>query len=371
MLVLIPKELEAQIVDVCANASIAKLRGITNLLQSYADSRHVVVALPSICRILEACPRLSEEHRGVAKKMRQKYSEFSELKNILPVYAELSFVGVSPIRVAEVWRLPMDWIANHGLSEALLICEDLYDCELSHEAARDFLDLSSLTKLSLALDHTPGGGGNTHRVLKSKAVDGQRVSVCVVDSDRSNPSMGAALGNTASLCQQVTGAGLYELQISSGRELENHIPIRLVDKVRALWNGVTPSEAYATFGQQCPGLMMFTDLKSGVKMRDVDYMTGTERTFWDGAVPDLPHCAIRCCPSPCAAPKSGDCRQTIVPPMGRTLLKDVNEHLKNGPTRYVPKRYRDYLPSPNDTFWTDLGAIVAAYGISTKVASTM
>jgi hypothetical protein len=371
MLILVPKELEAQISDICENASIAKLRGITNLLQAYADSRHIVVAPPAICRIFEECPRLSEEHRGVAKKMRQRYPELAQLKNVLPMYAEVALVTAPPTRVAKVWTLPLDWIATHGLSEAHLICEDLYDCEISYEAARDFLDLSNLSRINLTLDHTPGGGGNTHRVFKVKAIDSQRVSVCVVDSDRGDPSPNAPLGNTANLCLQVTGTGIYELQISEGRELENHIPIRLIDKVRPLWNGTIPSASYVNYCQNCPAIMLFADLKSGIKRRDIDHMTGTEQIYWDAKASNLPNCAVRCCPSPCPAANPGDCKQVIIPPLGRTLLKDVGEHLKSEVARYLPNRHRSYLPSPNDAFWTSLGGLVAAYGASVKVASTI
>jgi len=371
MLILIDKSLELQLANICASAPLARLRGVTNLIQAHADSRHIVVAPPSICRIFEACPRLSEEHRAIARKIRLRFSELAELKNILSLHAEFCIDGHAPVFQLGVWKIPLEWVATHGMSETHLICEDLYDCEISHEAARDYLNANDLTRLTLTLDHTAGGGGNTHRVLRQKAIDSQRVSVCVVDSDRADPSDASPLGPTAANCAQVSDPGLYELFISTGRELENHLPVRLVDKVRALWHGVTPSQAFRKFEEHCAGLMLFADLKKGTKKRDIEEMTGTAREFWEGAYAALPHCAAQCCAPACTADKAGDCKQVVMQSMGRTLLKDARDQLFSDGAQFSPKRYRDYLPSPNDALWIEMGGRVAAYGASVKVAATM
>ena len=366
MLILIDKGLEDQIVNLCTNGALSRLRGITNLVQSHANGQHIVVAPPSICRVLETCPRLSEEHRTTATKMRARFSELAELKNILAIYGELTFTSDSPSFQNGVWAIPVDWIAQHGIEATNLICEDLYDCALSEQAAQDFLNDSDLSKLKLALDHINGGGNNTHRVLTDRALTRQKVSLCVVDSDRAEPSNAAPFGTTAQNCKQVAGAGLYELVCTQGRELENHIPSRLVDRLRPLWQGNVPSTTYVNLERDVPGVSLYADLKSGLKKYDLRVMTGQQIHFWTVAATALTHCNHQCCGEQCAARDSGDCRCAIVDPLGRTLLRDAKDFLTHIDNQNI-KRHQKYLPSPNDSFWRSMGRTVAAYGIGVKI----
>lgn len=370
MLILIDKGFEDLIVDLCANATLPRLRGLTNLVQSHANGQHIVVAPPVICRVLETCPRLSEEHRTTAAKMRARFSELAGLKNILAVYGELTFAPGSPSFQNGVWAIPVDWIAQHGIEATNLICEDLYDCALTEQAAQDFLNNSDLFKLKLTLDHINGGGNNTHRVLTDRALRRQKVSLCVVDSDRAEPSNAAQFGITAQNCQAVLGAGLYELVCTQGRELENHIPSRLVDRLRPLWQGHVPSTTYVNLERDAPGVSLYADLKSGMKKYDLRGMTGQQMQFWTVAATALTHCNHQCCGAQCTAQNSGGCRCTIVDPLGRTLLRDAKDFLTNIDNQDI-KRHQRYLPSPNDSFWKSMGQTVAAYGIGVKIPRGM
>lgn len=363
MLVLVDRVLEGHIENLCAQAPIIALRGITRLLQAHAEGCHVVVIPQSICRILEGCARLSEEHRVMAKKIRAKFPELAELRNVLNVHAVVTADGVVPTRNGSVWNLPLPWIAEHGLRETSLVCEDLYDCEVSQEAARDYLNFSSLPTLMLRFDQTPGGGGNTHRVLKKEAIDSQRVCICVVDSDRDEPSGTGPYGDTATNCLRVTDPGFYQIYISEGRELENHLPAKLVDHIRPTWEGKKPSERYAELTQRCQYVMLFADLKSGIKRKDIDYMTGNSHVYWNATIVRLGQ-AIKCCGAGCGAGKPGDCGHSVVAPLGRKLLSDARDYLHVGRTN--PKRYKSYLPSQNDSFWREMGKLVASYGIALK-----
>lgn len=355
--------------SLCDRAPVAKLRAVTNLLQAHADRSHIVVAPPSVCRIWEECDRLSEEQRGVAKKIRARYSELSALKSILPIYAKVIAAEGSPSLIDGVWSIPFPWIANYDLSMAHLICEDMYDCNLGVEAARDYLFSKNLSRLNLSIEKVPGGGGNTSRLLFDKAIERQRISLCVVDSDRDEPSPSAVIGETAKKCLEVAGAGLYEVCITPGRELENHIPIRLVDQVRALWQGKRPSQTYVDFAVISDSIPLFADYKAGMKQKTVELMGGDSKEHWSTLLPSLKPAGEECCTPVCTATCVGDCRQSLVHPFGRTLLRDVTEYLNE--KVHLPNRSREYLPSPNDTFWLYLGGLVAAFGVSTRVTPSI
>lgn len=363
MLILLEKNLLSEIESLCGNGATNRLRCLTNLLQSHADGRHIAVIHPSICRILEDCNRLSEEQRAIAKKIRIKYPELAVLSNILRTYARLCATGTEPELNSNVWEIPFDWLAANNLNEVNLVCEDLYDCDICKEAAADFLNSNGLNSLRLKLDPTPGGGGNTHRVLERKAITEQRISICVVDSDKTSPGDVIKPASTAGKCMTVSGPGIFELLISDGREIENHIPSRLLDKVHANWEGNIPSNSCIILNQRHPGITLFCDLKSGIRKWDIDSMSGTNRIFWEAAQQAL-GIAQACCTTECNKKNSGDCATTILQPIGRSLLRLAGEHLRA--TSNNPKRHTEYLPSPNDSFWKAMGSAVASYCIAPK-----
>ena len=368
MLVVVPKPLEGEIEQLCTNGPLPALRGITNLLQAHADGRHIVVAPPSLCRFWEACGRLSEEQRAIATKIRLRYSELAALQQILALHAQIALDGATPTFTDPVWTIPLSWIAANDLSETHLVCEDLYDCTISHEAARDYLAFSSLSKLQLRLDHTAGGGGNTHRVLRREALISQKICVCVVDSDRDEPSTTATLGPTAQNCLQVLGQGVYEVLMTKGRELENHLPSRLVDKIRPLWRGQVPSAAYTQLENAYQGITLYADLKAGLKRKNVEGLGGLSRTYWEGAMVALGQVVV-CCAGACGAAHAGGCQHTVLEPLNTRLLRDAGEYLETN--AHDLKRHRGYLPSPNEAFWKEMGKVVAAYGVSVKVSPTI
>jgi hypothetical protein len=242
----------------------------------------------------------------------------------------------------------------------------LYDCEITKHAAQDYLDGAALNALKLALDPQPGGGANTERVLEKRAIQLQKICICVVDSDRDEPSPLAPLGGTAQKCTALTGQGIYEIAISPGRELENHLPSNLINKVRDQWNGKSTQTQYTNITTADQRAIFFLDLKKGLKLKDIDDMTGAAKAFWDAFYKKLNNSAT-CCTGKCAANIAGDCKHTIVAPLGRTLLRDACAYLENNNF----KRQKNYLPSPNDAFWRDIGEKVASYGVATKVQSNI
>jgi hypothetical protein len=368
MLLSIKDNLEQTIQEICSTGTLEELRALTKLLNSHLDGAHLVLIPPSICRIIEECNRLSEEQLSAARKIRIKYHELAQLKNILTTYAEVTDNGIEPtLKENHIWQIPLKWIAEKGLSKTHLICEDLYDCELCSEAAKDYLNINSLNRLNVSLDPTPGGGGNTHRIFEMEAIKQKKISLCIVDSDRCSPSIDAPLGETASKCKGVSGHGIYELIVSEGREFENHLPVKLIDKVRNIWQGNLPSAKFAELELRHQHCWLFIDFKSGLRRRDIDKMPQDERAYWSA------YCAIAsykdgCCPAQnCPAGLDETCKHVVIEPLGRSLLKDAVNYLNHASRQGSPKRYKEYLPSPNDAFWRNLGGKVAAYGISIKV----
>ncbi|MBH1987237.1 MAG: hypothetical protein I8H76_07940 [Burkholderiales bacterium] len=166
----------------------------------------------------------------------------------------------------------------------------------------------------------------------------------------------------------VSGTGLYELMISDGREFENHLPLRLIDKLRPSWHADRPSVTQAKFSALHPCFELFADLKVGLRRREAESMSGECKSYWEACADAFPHSNNKCCLTGCSVTKKEDaCKQVIFEPLGRTLLKDAVAYLTDDKRISSPKRSTEYLPSPNDAFWKVLGQKVAAYGIGIKI----
>ena len=325
------------------------------LLGNYSDGHHVVLVEPSMCRSIEGNDTFSAEQKAAARRIRNRFADFGGLTSVVTQYATVVSEGINPHRVETGWEVPLRWIAIHPLSKSTIIGEDLNDTGLLLAAAEDFLELKGLRGFNVRATQAPGGGRNTHRVLERIAIAEQQPSVCVVDSDRACPM--SPPGSTALPCTEVVGEGLFSVQLTLGRTIENALPWRLIDLVRQV-EGPIASSALSALERQHPRLPAFLNMKRGLTGFDIAKLpSGDAKSFWIAAAeavagpPD-------CCEIPCDALESPLCRYKIHCGFGNALLGDVTKWLNDNS---VPARVRRYLPSPNSEEWLSIGRLVSNY----------
>jgi len=328
----------------------------SRLLSNHADGHHVVLMDPKSCRAIEEDPGFSADDKATARNIRNRYADYGALPDLLASHVRVFGSGGAPAKNGSVWDVPLRWISQNPLREALLHGEDLYDIAVFEAAAEDFLAEHRLHSFRVRAQAQPGGGGNTHRVLAQNAVVRQLISVCVVDSDRLSPSSG--IGATAVPCLAVTGPGLYQVEVTDGRSLENSLPWRLIDIVKPT-KVPLPSKELAVFQAAVPDAPRFLNFKKGINGYDMSRLTGGDAAYWAGAAAKISG-ASSCCNPTCQAKDQPTCGYKPWSGFGGSLLGEAGQWLADSKG---PKRYLRYLPSPNDQDWRRIGAIVGAFSI--------
>ena len=338
---------------------------LTRLLNASMDGLHVIVFCPQLCLAIENDAGFADRERAAAKKIRQKHTELGRLNEKVTVFGRLNDVPseVGPVRSGNVWTIPLRWLAVRSLDEVQFVAEDLNDINVLVSAAHDSLNKRRFFKFAIRLEPVAGGGANTSRSFQMKAIERQKITICLVDSDKASPS--APIGNTASKCAQVSGSGLYELRVTDGRTIENVLPWRLIDAVRAN-HAPRPSLALSRIEAAAPQSTRYANLKYGESWYSVSRITRPECSqFWASVrlavgLPALPPC----CGAICPAVAQQNCHEVVVPGFGGSLLKDAQTWLELNCGDSM--RHRCYAESADAREWDSVGQWVADYCLGTR-----
>ena len=357
------------VVEPAASAAVTNALGspyariaLSRALQAYLDGLHVLVLPPSLCQVIESDTAFSADERAASKKIRQKYAEHGGLAKQVAVFGRLidSATQLAPVRVGLSWDIPLRWLAGQPLYETQLVAEDLNDVGVLTGAAEDSLNHRRLFAFRVRLAGVAGGGGNSHRVLNQKAIAEQRITIGFTDSDKECPA--APVGPTAAKCQAVGGPGLYDLRLTRGRSLENTLPWRLLDRIRATCNPL-PSVALAQLDAVVPDAPRFANLKRGVFGHDIHRLGQAPCAgYWSSTRvalgrPQVPHC----CAVGCKADAVGSCSENFVSGYGSSTVADAATWLVSSTGN--TSRHRDYFSEPDAAEWRELGQWVAEYGL--------
>lgn len=333
------------------------VRAFSRLLGSVVDGMHVVLIDPGTARVIEQLPDFSTVDKAAAKYIRNRYADYGSLPSKLSRYARVVGEGDTPQREGMTWVIPLRWIAETSLSQTRCIGEDLNDTMTLAAAAEDYLEQTGLRAFRANPHPVHGGGGRTPDVFRHEAIEARHICVCVGDSDRTYP--GGPTGPVADSCASVTGDGIYELALTSGRSIENSLPWRLVDLVRPS-EAQRPSARMVVLNDVDPGCPQFLELKVGLKGFHVR-TPGPSSRYWLGIAAAV-GASANCCPGSCAAESSSVCQHWILRGYGSGLLADAAEWL-TARTGHR-KRYASYLPSPNGSDWQRLGALLGEYSLA-------
>lgn len=327
------------------------------LFNTYSDGHHVVLMEPVVCRAVEAGSTFSLEQKAAAKRIRNRFADYGGLPTLISEYATVVLEGVHPIKGPSGWQVPIQWIAQNPLSRSVVVGEDLHDTGVLVAAAEDYLETNGLRAFCIQATQTAGGGGNTHRVLERVAVTDQQVCLCVVDSDRHCPL--SPPGPTALPCTEVKGEGLFAVALTIGRAMENALPWRLIDQVRAA-RAPAPSAELSTLEKKHPRTSTFLNMKRGMCGFDIAKLPSEQaKTYWSSASAAVLG-TLTCCSEPCGVVESPLCRYKFHEGYGGSLLGDVATWMHS---KSAAVRTKLYLPSPNNDEWTELGKRVSNFGL--------
>lgn len=216
-------DIQPSVLDVAP--STQWVAGLESLALASSTGRHLVTAPRRTSTALSGHPALSSNSRSVFGGLAGRASDLQSLAARFARKVQVVGSESAPTYVGGVWRVPCESLADgECLPTTVLLTEDVIDAAFYQLLAHAFRVQSGLAPQNMSLVLQNGNGDRTHEALSGYVRLDGAIVVCVVDSDRTNPT--AALGATARKCVDVATGDKwrYEVIVLGCHEVENLLP---------------------------------------------------------------------------------------------------------------------------------------------------
>lgn len=217
---------------------------------------------------------MGPRERNLYKGLSDRYSTIAGMTDRVRIrvrvtrdlLAEIVTVG----GITEI-KIPLLFFSSTVATQpAILLCENLDDCNLIHEMVRMYARAKKMEGVGTNLERRLGGGSTTADVADGILAEGKRLLLTVVDSDRETPD--GALGATAKSAQSVFNnrkLATSELLIVGGRDLENLLPDQFYQREFDNDPDHSGSAAFITAlaGAGCSAARLHIDVKAGLSLK--------------------------------------------------------------------------------------------------------
>lgn len=343
---------------------------IGNLLLAHHAGKHVVyVGKEAITRLDSLKETWSPQARGALQSIRGRHAEFLGLRDRLKWILR---VGIGPDfsckTVSEDGKTSIYVSLHHfhdpvrALSGTVLLAEHLDDTTL-YRLFGEFFITERGWKWNLCFDERLGGGSSTAPVFQ-KLVDEEKVTLAIVDSDRTYPQ--GALGGTAYAASKVQCSALQWLHIIHVRAAENLLPSSIYEQAFHDTPKLgQPLRDLQALEQQTTQHIWrdHAEFKEGITLFDIATFPKDDASFWRSAAKSLQRHA---CTNPDQALSCGwdkKNRRCFVTP----ALSDKALHLAvSWMQRQDRRRVAKLIRLREDPRLLDLCETIVAWGIAER-----
>jgi hypothetical protein len=212
------------------SATAQDLEALGYLALGAAEGSHRITGERRVLKALAQLPSLDLRTRGAFARAAGRTAEEGQMHSKLHTFGQVVVnAQTSPSSAISgaqrVITFPLRWFDSSAKIQATtLLAENLSDVEVLLKIGEAGTILANIGYLPLAACRDNGGGSTIRKVLDQHAM-GERICLCVVDSDKASPE--SAVGGTARSVEPYKDASIYPLiEVSelSGRELENALP---------------------------------------------------------------------------------------------------------------------------------------------------
>ncbi len=262
--------------------------GLINLAVAAREGHHFLIAPRALAETLSQQAALGLRERTLYKTLNDRYSTLAGMANQVSIRVrvtrDLVAERVARGAIVEI-TLPLSFFSSTtAIQPAILLCENLDDCELIYEFVRAFAHAERLGAIKTSLEMRSGGGSTTANVAGAVLSAGKRMLVAVVDSDRESP--GGALGGTASNTRREFnhwGLATGELIILNGRDLENLLPDEFYQNEfgQDADHGNSVAFLTALADSNCGTARLHIDIKKGLILKDILVRANPPQDFHD------------------------------------------------------------------------------------------
>lgn len=259
---------------------------INNLAASAAEGNHFVVGSAETLRQLASLNNLTVKAKAYlrfAANWRHQYAaSLATASRRVRVVADPYPVVLSPQDVS--WVVPLSVFKSMSLAtRAILLAENLTDCDLYIRAARHYQIVSKLDGFSVVADPEGGGGSTMSSRYRRLCCDKDKISICIADSDRYGPHP-APIKHEAQTCESLANGAnwLTFCVITNSRELENALPEPFYDHALSYQIQERWQDAKSLLKDADPDAARFCDIKNGVSAKWIlqQPLGSSWRNFW-------------------------------------------------------------------------------------------
>lgn len=356
--------------------------GLSSILHAAQRGDHFVLGSRSVLDAIAKAPALAQWEKRMAATLAQKFTVLSGLSKkfssrIVIVNSEGPAIERDP---PFAWKIQLREIGRTGLGRAVLVAEDIVDCQLMCYAGRHYLfQIEANGNVEIRLDgRMAGGKGNAFRQFRSLLETARDLCLCITDSDRIAPdSKQTGSGrHLKKLPQRFEASAVAKYEELPVRELENLIPFRIINE--ALLNEVP--DAYHKWHNMLverdspEEVIQHADLKLGTSFWSIQRLSSGSagRLFWEAELarlqkkgvntidPDCPDCK----PCPRRENRNGMCGCLVTDPIIEGLAEVVLNYLEKSSPH---KGYELVKNSQNVGGWLSIGKTIAEWGCAYKL----
>ncbi|HCU85820.1 hypothetical protein [Methylophilus sp. UBA6697] len=348
-------------------ADRANIHVLEKILDAGIDGNHLINASRRLYKHLLNIAGLSDRYKGYLLNLQGSasytgvYSQFGVrgiIKNVTskPIYDQTTGVITLPFRYIKDFKTL--------LLPTVLLCENLIDCDVLDLAAAHYRLKNGYNGTGVNIDKRLGGGGTTGAVLKRIITEAAQLSICIVDSDRYCPT--SAMGSTYKACNAELKAGVWNARLysTSGRELENDIPFKILQNSLAEVDDLNANIQKLFENKSSVRLWKYLDLKDGVHSEWVFKLNNPSSDFW--IVDDLikhDECNPDCVGPKACKKKSVDCHNGVIfNGIGKTIL----DHVSAWGEKNSGQKSLESATGDNSDDWFTLGRHVFYHCVASK-----
>lgn len=352
------KDVDASELDQCS--------ALENILRAFQTSCHLLFI--SMVDLNFIKKNTSEHLSSVGKTALQTiYNRAPEYKKLIEKidYKVVIFLNKPQdqliSRVGNTWNVSLLFLANSGILETLVMGENDLDAKLLLEFARQYAQKNPISGTVIKARKKGGGGSNTPSELVSYLDSEYSPCLCVTDSDKFHPGYSQSL--TSRACKEAvsTRQRICEYIEFEEREIENLIPIEVLDKVVDIKDFSERLEAIPNWNDD---QWKYLDLKSGVSLRWILRQNddGTKR-YWNGVQSYLESKRRKCSLCPKIEINIGTAAEDVcsceeIKGVGSKALERTVKYLEDHSPKVTKKLFE------NDLRWESIGKAAFEFAIA-------
>lgn len=308
------------------------IHALENLTISHRYGHHIVIGDYDILEYLSQNTPLSDSakaiYRHIHRELPTLHSLLSLVKNSLCIYYD-EYSEHSANKFHSFLSI-LNFSTGILSSPTVILAENLQDVPFFIMFGELYMSRNKIRSIKISAEADLGGGDTTATKLNQYTKNKNKFCVCVVDSDRDYPD--GPIGETAKKVKRIENSIFTKYLILKWRELENYIPLHLLESayVADINKVVSLAVLRNLYDENCKIITRYLDLKTGLKLKSIRRKINNNefRKFYYSLINSTSFKAlfdnISCDNIQCQECKP-ICKQLVFPSLGISILDDVNK----------------------------------------------